>query len=154
MVPELATNAAEELADLRQAVVTAAASLPPKWIAVGVGSADAVLNPDGVGTFGGYGVDVRITLSPGATGQPAEMPLCALIAGWVRGHANPDACAEVRVYAADHSVEAALGHGRRLRAEIDAAVDPAGVLAAAAGPHTPSPRAPGAYDPEPLPNQA
>src|SRR3954463_7057385 len=104
MVPELAANAAGELADLRQAVFTAAASLPPTWIAVGAGSTDAVLGPDGVGTFAGFGVDVRVELSPGTTDPPGEMPLCALIAGWVRGQASPEAHTEVRVYASDHDV--------------------------------------------------
>jgi len=59
MVPELAATAAEELADLREAVYTAAGSLPSRWIAVGIGAADAVLGPDGAGTFAGYGVDRR-----------------------------------------------------------------------------------------------
>jgi hypothetical protein len=154
MVPELAATAAEELADLREAVYTAAGSLPSRWIAVGVGAADAVLGPDGAGTFAGYGVDRRVTLSPGAADTPSELPLCALIAGWVRGQTNPDARAEVRVYAADHDVGAALAHGRRLRAEIDDAVDPVGVLVVADGAHTLTPPAPGGYEPDSIPTQA
>jgi hypothetical protein len=153
MVPELAANAAGELADLRDAVFTAAGSLPPRWIAVGVGAVDAVLGPDAAGTFAGYGVDARVTLSPGA-GEPTELPLCALIAGWVRARANPDAGAEVRVYAADHDVDAALAHGRRLRAEIDEVVDPVGVLVVADGAHTLTPPAPGGYDPDSILTQA
>jgi hypothetical protein len=154
LVPELAAGAADELADLRQAVLVAAGSLPPRWIAVGVGADDAVLGPDSVGTFAGYGVDRRVTLSPGADGTPAELPLCALIAGWVRGQANPDARAEVRLYAADHDADAALARGRRLRAEIDEAVDPVGVLVVADGGHTLTPPAPGGYDPDSIPTQA
>ncbi|MDT5246898.1 MAG: hypothetical protein QOD36_4274, partial [Mycobacterium sp.] len=53
MVPELAATAAVELAELREAVFTAAESLPSRWIAVGVGAADAVLGPDVTGTFAG-----------------------------------------------------------------------------------------------------
>jgi len=154
MVPELAANAAGELADLRDAVFTAAGSLPSRWIAVGVGAADAVLGPDTAGTFAGYGVDQRVTLSPGTGDTLTELPLCALIAGWVRGHANPQARAEVRVYAADHDVDAALARGRRLRAEIDEAVDPIGVLVVADGAHTLTPPAPGGYDPDSIPTQA
>ncbi len=154
MVPELAANAAGELADLRQAVFTAAGSLPPRWIAIGVGATDAVLGPDGVGTFGGYGVDVRVTLSPDTTDLPAEMPLCALMTAWVRGQASPTARAEVRVYAADHDVDAALTRGRRLRAEIDEAADPIGVLVVADGAYTLTPPAPGGYDPDSPPVQA
>ena len=154
MVPELAATAAEELADLRDAVVAAAGSLPRRWIAVGVGAADAVLGPDGAGTFAGYGVDRRVTLSPGAAETPRELPLPALIAGWVRGQAKPEARAEVRVYAADHDVNAALAHGRRLRAEIDEAVDPVGVLVVADGAPTLTPPAPGGYEPDSIPAQA
>jgi hypothetical protein len=154
MVPELAATAAEELADLREAVYTAVGSLPSRWIAVGVGAAGAVLGPDGAGTFAGYGVDRRVTLSPGAADAPGELPLCALIAGWVRGQAKPEARAEVRVYAADQDVGAALAHGRQLRAEIDEAIDPVGVLVVADGAHTLTPPAPGGYEPDSIPAQA
>jgi hypothetical protein len=154
MVPELAANAACELAELREAVLVAAGALPSRWIAVGVGVADEIVGPDGAGTFAGYGVDRRVTLSPEATDTPAELPLCALIAGWVRGQADPEARAEVRVYAGDHGVDAALARGRRLRAEIDEAVDPIGVLVVADGAHTLMPPAPGGYDPDSIPTQA
>lgn len=154
MVPELAATAAEELAELREAVYTAAGSLPARWIALGVGAADAVLGPDVAGTFAGYGVDRRVTLSPDAADTFGELPLCALVAGWVRGQAKPDARAEVRVYAADHDVDAALASGRRLRAEIDAADDPVGVLVVADGAHTLTPPAPGGYVPDSIAIQA
>jgi hypothetical protein len=154
MVPQLAANAADELTDLRDAVFAAAGSLPSRWIAVGVGPADAVLGPDAVGTFAGYGVDLRVTQSPGAEDTPIELPLCALIAGWIRGQAKPDARAEVRVYAADHDVGEALDRGRRLRAEIDEAADPVGVLVVADGAHTLTPPAPGGYEPDSIPAQA
>jgi hypothetical protein len=107
-----------------------------------------------VGTFGGYGVDVRVTLSPDATDPPAAMPLCALITAWVRGQANPTASAEVRVYSADHDVDAALDCGRLLRADIDQAAEPIGVLVVADGAHTLTPPAPGGYDPDSVPVQA
>ena len=154
MVPELAAGAAAELTDLRQAVVSAAGSLPSRWVGVGVGPADAVLGPEATGTFAGYGVDVRVALSPDASDATTELPLCALIAGWARGQAMPDARAEVRVYAADHDVDAALARGRRLRAEIDDIVDPVGVLVVADGAHTLTPPAPGGYDPDSIPAQA
>jgi hypothetical protein len=153
MVPELAAGAAAELADLRDAVVAAAASLPQRWVAIGVGPADDVFGPQRVGTFAGYGVDVRIALSPDTADAPAQLPLCVLIAGWLRGQANPEARAEVRVYAADHDVDAALAHGRRLRAEIDEADDPVGVLVIADGAHTLTAPAPGGYNPASVPVQ-
>jgi hypothetical protein len=153
MVPELAAAAADELTDLRDAAFAAAGSLPSRWIAVGAGSADAVVGPDAAGTFAGYGVDLPVTLSPKG-GPLTELPLCALIAGWIRGQTNPDARAEVRVYAADHDVDAALARGRGLRAEIDEDVDPIGVLVVADGAHTLTPPAPGGYHPDSIPTQA
>jgi hypothetical protein len=60
----------------------------------------------------------------------------------------------VRVFAADHDVDAALARGRRLRAEIDEAADPIGVLVVADGAHTLTPPAPGGYDPDSIPTQA
>ena len=154
MVPELASSAAPELADLREAVFAAAASLPPRWIAVGVGSADAVVAPAQAGTFAGYGVDLRVALSPGAGDAPGELPLCALITGWVRGRVDAQASAEVRVYSGDHDPDSALDRGRRLRAEIDEAGDPVGVLVVADGAHTLTPPAPGGYDPDSIAVQA
>ncbi|MGV0579807.1 hypothetical protein ABQF17_17370 [Mycolicibacterium elephantis] len=154
MVPQLAAGAAAELADLRQAAITAAGALPTRWIGVGVDRADAVVAPHRPGTFAGYGVDVRVTLAPDVDGEPAWLPLCGLITGWLRGQANPDARAEVRVYAEDLGVDAALDRGRALRAEIDAATEPVGVLVVADGAHTLTPSAPGGYDPDSLPVQA
>lgn len=154
MVPELAGTAAAEVAGLREAVVGAAAALTPWWVAVGVGPSDAVIGSGRVGTFAGYGVDLRVALSPDDGGEPAELPLCALITGWVRGQARPDARAEVRVHADSHGAEAAVARGRRLRAEIDEAAEPVGVLVVADGLHTLTPPAPGGYDPESVPTQA
>ncbi len=144
LVPELAGAAADEVAELRAAVVAAAASLPPRWVAVGVGGADAVVGPDSAGTFAGFGVDVRVQLSPGSAGQPVELPLCALITGWVREQAQSGARAEVRVYGAD----ATVARGRQLRDEIDRTPEPVGVLIVADGAITLTAAAPGGYHPE------
>ena len=100
-----------------------------------------------VGTFAGFGADVRVGLSPGAVQSPVALPLCALIAGWVRGQARPEAAAQVRVYRSDHDADTALARGRQLRAEIDEAPDPIGVLVVADGANTLTERAPGGYDP-------
>ncbi|HEX2213308.1 MAG TPA: hypothetical protein VHH12_07645 [Mycobacterium sp.] len=154
LVPELAAGAAAELADLREAVFSAAAALPARWIAIGVGRCDAVIGPRRVGTFAGYGVDVRTALSPGVDAAPAELPLCALITGWVRGVVDPDAHAEVRVFAAEHDADAALARGRRLRAEIDEAADAIGMLVVADGLHTLTPSAPGGHVPDSASAQA
>ena len=158
MVPELASTAAAELTELRAAVDTATVALPPRWVAVGVGAADAVIGPDQTGTFAGYGVDVKVALSPRPAGAyPAdlpELPLCALITGWLRGRVDPGARAEVRVFADSHDADAAVDAGRRLRAEIDEAADPVGVMVVADGLNTLTPPAPGGYDPDSVPVQA
>ncbi|BBZ38638.1 hypothetical protein [Mycobacterium conspicuum] len=146
LVPEL--SGAAELADLRSGVLAAAAVLPPRWIGIGTGDADEVVEHDCVGTFAGFGADVRVALSPAATQPPADQPLCALIAGWVRGQVRPGASAQVRVYRGDHDSDAALAYGRRLRTEIDQMPDPIGVLVVADGANSLTERAPGGYDPE------
>lgn len=154
LVPELAGAAAAEVADLAAAVLVAAALLPNRWAVIGTGDTDRVLGPEGlnsVGTFAGFGVDVPVRLSP-RTGdgieQPVEFPLCALLAGWVRGQAQPGARAQVRIYRSDHDAGTALACGRSLRAEIDQARDPIGVLVVADGANTLTAAAPGGYHPD------
>lgn len=147
LVPELAGAAGAEVADLRAAVIAAAAALPPRWIAVGMGGVEAVVDASAVGTFAGFGAEVIVRLSPGDDRDPVALPLCALFTGWVREQAQPDACAEVRVYRADLDVDAALAAGRRLRDEIEQAPDPIGVLVVADGANTLTAAAPGGYRP-------
>lgn len=146
LVPELA-GAAAEVAELRAAVIAAAAALPPRWVVIGVGASDAVHGPDSVGTFAGYGVDLVVRLSARADTRPTALPLCALFAGWLRDQAQPTAHAEVRVYSGDHDVKTALAVGRQLRREIDAVAEPTGVLVVADGATTLTPAAPGGYHP-------
>ncbi len=153
LVPELAGAAAAEVAEFRAAALAAAAELPDRWIAVGVGPDDQVIGPDARGTFAGYGVDVPVTLSPDAGPAVSALPLCALFTGWLRGQINPSARAQVRVYRADHDADTAVALGRALRAEIDAATDPVGVLVVADGANTLTPSAPGGYDPDAEPVQ-
>jgi hypothetical protein len=147
LVPELAGGAADEVAEVRAAMVAAATMLPPRWVVVGVGASDGVIDADSVGTFAGFGVDVLVRLSPLASGHPVEMPLCGLIAGWVRSRAQPDAHAQVRVYAEGHDAQAAVELGRRLRRDIDLSGEPIGVLIVADGANTLTPAAPGGHRP-------
>src|SRR5262249_53766014 len=58
-----------------------------------------------------------------------------------------DATAQVRVHRSDLGADAALAQGRRLRAEIDGAPEPIGVLVVADGANTLTERAPGGYRP-------
>ena len=144
LVPELAGAAPAETAALRDAVLEAAATLPPRWVAVGVGAAALRIGPDASGTFAGFGVDVPVALSP-RPDELAALPLCALITGWVRGQVQPSASAQVRCYTDD--LDDAVATGRALRAELDADSEPAGVLFVADGCHTLTPSAPGGYEP-------
>lgn len=112
---------------------------------------DDVVRPTDVGTFAGFGADVRVGLAPqdgDGVAVPVELPLCALLTAWVRGQARPEARAQVHVYASDHGSDAAVARGRQLRADIDREPDPIGVLVVADGLNTLTPRAPGGHDPD------
>jgi len=147
LIPELAGAAAGEVAELTEAARVAAALLPDRWVAVGVGPTEQIVEPDTRGTFAGYGVDLPVTLGDQSAPRIEDLPLCALIAGWLRMEANPRARVQVRVYPADLGAEAAVTCGRRLSAIIDADPEPIGVLVVADGLNTLTAAAPGGYDP-------
>ena len=147
LVPELAGAAAAEVAGFRTAAIEAASALPDQWIAIGVGPQDMVISRVG-GTFAGYGADVPVALCPDAPGPPAELPLCAVFAGWLRGQANPQAAVSVRVHQHDLDAEEALARGRLLRELVDAESEPIGILVVADGCKTLGPSAPGGEDPD------
>ncbi|WKG05873.1 hypothetical protein [Mycolicibacterium sp. HK-90] len=153
LVPELVGVAASEVAGLRDAVLAATGGLPPRWLVIGVGPADAVYGPDCAGTFAGYGVDVPVTLGPSAVGEPVVLPLCALVAGWIRGRQRPETSVEVYTYAASHPAAEALARGRALRARIEESPEAVGVLVVADGLHTLTPAAPGGYVPDSVATQ-
>ncbi|MCW4353818.1 hypothetical protein ONR57_10965 [Hoyosella sp. YIM 151337] len=161
LVPELANAAAAESADLRRAVLDVAGELglrSERWVVIGVderpGQVPVHTGADAIGTFRGFGVDVRVTLAPPAVSAsnpklPApdrNMPLPALIAGWVRGAAAPECRCEVEYVPADASAEVAAAIGRRLRTQLDAAGERVGVLIVADGASALTERAPKAYD--------
>lgn len=155
IVAELAGTAAAEIADLRAAVTAAAARLGRRWIAVGAGEADGLYGPETRGTFAGYGVDVPVSLSPAAIGAaPTPLPLCVLIAGWLRGLAVPDAQVDAYVLRHDLDPDAARLRGNELRAGLDRSGEPVGVLVVADGANTLTPTAPGGHDPDSIPVQA
>jgi hypothetical protein len=156
LVPQLcgAGGVVAETAPLREAALRAVAALPVRWVAVGVGSAARVDGPDATGTFAGYGVDVPVTLSATATGAADALPLCALITGWLRGVARPEATAAVHTYPAELPADAAIAAGRALRAELDTGDGPVGALIVADGANTLTASAPGGHDPATVPVQA
>jgi hypothetical protein len=149
LVPQLVGAAADELSDLRQAVFAAAGALPERWLAVGVGRSDEVVASTATGTFAGYGVDIRVGLSPDAD-DVRDLPLSALITGWVRAEVKPSVHAEVRVFAASHSGQDAIRRGAELRSVIDLVGEPVGVLVVADGANTLTQAAPGGHDPASL----
>jgi hypothetical protein len=153
VVPQLVGAAAAEVADLRQAMCAAATALPDRWVAVGVGNTDQVVEPQAAGSFAGYGIDVRVGLSPGAN-DFADLPLSALMTAWLRSEARPQARAEVRVFDRHHSATDAVQRGRDLRSTIDAGKEPLGVLVVADGATTLTPAAPGGHDPGSIAVQA
>lgn len=146
LVPELAGAAAVEVAEFRDAALSAAGVLPDRWVAIGVGPSESVITR-ACGTFAGYGADVQVSLSPESVGPVTQMPLCALFAAWLRGKVRPQASVSVRVHPADLDPDTALARGRLLRELIDADSEPIGVLVVADGANTLTQAAPGGYDP-------
>ncbi|WP_067813049.1 hypothetical protein [Nocardia inohanensis] len=185
-----------EVAGLRAAVLGAAGALADRaarWVVVGVDAevtsefvlvgvsaasdgtaagasgAGAVraFGPETVGSFRGYGVDVRVGLSGISDREPSKqsanaaptpagdsdgviadptLPLPVLIGGWLRETVAPEAVAEARVLCADAAPADCLEFGRRLRAELDARPEPCGVLVVADGAATLSLAAPRYFD--------
>ena len=115
----------------------------PRWTAIGVGATEARLGPDTAGTFAGFGADVPVQLGRAASAFDPELPLAALIAGWLR---PADVDIDMRLVAPDDSPVFCTDLGRAVRAEIDADPQPHGVLIVADGASTLTPKAPGAFD--------
>jgi len=88
LVPELATGATAETAQLRSAalaVVGELAAISAEWTVVGADAGGRrSVRPDSRGSFVGFGVDVVVGMSPDAGGDvdPA-LPLPLLVAGWL-----------------------------------------------------------------------
>ena len=150
LVPELTGGGAAEFAALRAAVRSAAQNLPSRWLAVGVAETAGTVAAESVGTFAGYGRDVEVRLAPAAASGATvtELPLCALITGWIRGQVAATATAQVQCLASAMPGDEAAAAGRELRARLDADPEPVGVLIVADGVQTLTPGAPGGYDPD------
>ncbi|WP_435591786.1 hypothetical protein [Nocardia sp. bgisy118] len=166
LVPELGGDAAlgagadpaDPPAVLRAAALNAAgelAAVTQRWTVLGIGTADGVLGPESAGTFRGFGADVRVALAdaPGFAPDP-QLPLPALIAGWLRGRVAPAARATARLIAPDTAPARCLELGAELRAELDADDEPRGVLVVADGAATLTVKSPGYLDERAVPLQA
>jgi hypothetical protein len=92
LVPELVAGAAAETEPLRTACLAVAAELADvaeHWVAIGTDlSGPRTLGPDVSGSFRGFGVDVRVALSDGPSTSDPDLPLPALVAGWLRERAG------------------------------------------------------------------
>jgi hypothetical protein len=158
LVPEMcggtpASDPAAGVPALRDAVLAAGRRLAAesaRWTIVGVDGADHRLGAEAVGTFRGFGADVRVALSEaaldGAAPADPNLPLAALIGGWLRGRVAPEARARAWTVAAGAAAEACRRRGRALRDEAAADDRPHGVLVIADGAATLSTGAPGYLD--------
>jgi hypothetical protein len=165
LVPELCggvaraegPDSAEAPAVLRAAMLTAVGALATtaqRWSVLGVGAFDQVIGSDEVGTFRGFGADVRVAHSADALSRSTirsaaadSQPLPALIAGWLRGRVAPEAVASTTLIAADTPAERCAEVGAQLRSTLDNAAEPIGVLVVADGAATLTLEAPGYLDP-------
>ena len=102
LVPELVAGHdpdAQVVRDECLAVATRLAAAASSWVAIAVADVaePTAVGPHAVGTFRGFGVDVRVRLSANDGTDPVDpaMPLPVLIAGWLRERAGAE---QVRVW--------------------------------------------------------
>lgn len=155
-MPELAGDSADA-AQVRSAAVTIARRLAREavhWCAVGVASDDAsgawrtAVGQGEIGTFAGFGVDVRTSLDAQAHGEPRRsLDLAVLIAGWLRAQTGAEVTVDMHVVAPQTSPQECHDLGRELRAELDREDAPRGLLVVADGATTLTAKAPGSFDP-------
>ncbi|TQM80271.1 hypothetical protein FHX81_2599 [Saccharothrix saharensis] len=91
LVPELVSGAVRDTEPVRSACLAAARDLAahsPDWVAVGVDPSGPRVVEGATGTFRGFGVDVRVSLSDQSSRVEDDLPLPALIAAWLREHAG------------------------------------------------------------------
>ncbi|MEU6646783.1 class III extradiol dioxygenase subunit B-like domain-containing protein [Saccharomonospora sp. NPDC046836] len=117
LVPELVPGLVERTARVRDACLAAVQGLAatcPHWIAIGVAEHAVTVEPGARGSFRGFGVDVPVTLSAGmAPGEPADLPLPALLAGWLRERAGAESV-RVELLPESTSVDRCIAAGERL----------------------------------------
>jgi hypothetical protein len=154
LVPQLATGAAVETAELRAACLAATERLgraARRWVAVGADPAGRrTVGPGARGSFVGFGVDLVVGLdttgeSPAGPVDP-RLPLPLLIAGWAAERAGARVRIRGELVAPDESPAACAALGARLAAEFAAVDEPVGLLVVGDGAATHTERAPGHLD--------
>lgn len=137
LVPELTVRSRPETEELRAAclrAVSALAEVSGDWLAIGTDRrVSGELSPESTGTFAGFGVDVAVSLRAGASRGCGddELPLAALVAGWLRGVAGADS---VRMRLLDEEASPAVAGQVGAGLSNSAGGEPAGLLVLADGP--------------------
>jgi len=156
LVPELSGDSAES-AQVRAAATAAVRRLSEEavhWVGVGVDSENAAgelwrsgVGHGQIGTFAGFGADVRTSLDADATGEPVpSLELCALVAGWLRARADEEITVDMHAVSAEASANECREFGKQLRKQLDSDNRPQGLLIVADGASTLTAKAPGSFD--------
>ncbi|PPK62230.1 hypothetical protein CLV40_13641 [Actinokineospora auranticolor] len=149
IVPELTGGGDRDADAVRAGCVAAARALAeatPRWCVVGAGARPGLFGPEVAGTFRGYGVDVRVGLGASADLAFADpdLPLPALVAGWLRAEVGAGDVT-VRIVPFDLPPADCAALGAELAAEL-AGDDPVGLLVLGDGSHRHGERAVGRPD--------
>jgi hypothetical protein len=154
LIPELATGAAAETAELRAACLAAATRLgraAQRWIAIGADPGGRrTITHSARGSFVGFGVDVVVGLDtvdprPAAAVDPF-LPLPMLVAGWVAATAGVRVSIRGELVGPHESPATCAALGAELAAECAADPEPVGLLVLGDGAATHTQRAPGHLD--------
>ncbi|ONF71550.1 hypothetical protein AVR91_0212835 [Amycolatopsis keratiniphila subsp. keratiniphila] len=140
LIPELAAGAADECAELREACLAAArrlTSASPDWVVIGAAAGAPEVPEHASGSFRGFGVDLGVSLSR-VMAPETELPLPALVAGWLREQGG---ASSVRVHLVDPATPA-----DQCEQFARAVGDHAAVLVLGDGSSRHGPRSPGGED--------
>jgi len=156
LVPELSGDSAES-AQVRAAASAAVRRLSHEavqWVGVGVDSEKAAdelwrtgVGRGQIGTFAGFGADVRTSLDANAAGEPVpSLELCALVAGWLRARTDVEITVDMHAVSPEASASECREFGHQLRKQLDSDDRPQGLLIVADGASTLTAKAPGSFD--------
>lgn len=146
LLPELATGAVAETAELRAACVAAATRLAgaaARWVCVGAdGGGRRTVPSDARGSFVGFGADVVVGLDTTGSDAPVDrgFPLPLLVAGWLAGQTGADVRVRGELVAPDAPPDECAALGRAL------ATEDVGLLVVGDGAATHTEKAPGYLD--------